>query len=143
MMRFLLSVLAIIPAAVVAYILGAITSSQFVINAYNVPVSFSERLSSAIFDVKGTTLYFMIILIGFVIAFAIAAVLKRVLPRLSGIAYPLAGAVAIGTALGLMYVQFETVPISGARSTAGFVAQMICGALGGWVYAKCLKKISN
>jgi len=123
---------------IAAYLVGSILNSQFIINAHNVPVSFGDRLNMTMFDLSNMYLYLVIILVSFAIAFGIAAVLKRFLPKLSGIAYPIAGAAAIGTALGLMYITFQTVPISGARSSLGFVSQMIAGAFGGWVYGKFL-----
>jgi hypothetical protein len=44
----------------------------------------------------------------------------------------------MGTALGLMYMTFQTVPISGARSTLGFISQVVAGAFGGWVFGKII-----
>lgn len=122
-----------------AYAIGTVASSQFVMNAhmdvFEVQITASERLSMTLFDLTHMLLYAVIIALGFLIAFPIAALLKRLLPALAGIAYPLAGAAAIGTALGLMYVLFATVPISGARSELGFAAQVLAGAAGGYVFA--------
>jgi hypothetical protein len=133
--RFLFSLLG---GAVAAYILANIFNSQFVINAHNVPVSFGDRFNMTMFDLSNMYLYLVIIVVSFLIAFGIAGLLKRFLPKLSTVAYPIAGAAAIGTALGLMYVTFQTVPISGARSTLGFLSQVLAGGFGGWVYAKIL-----
>jgi len=133
--RFLLGLLA---GGLTAYILGSILNSQFVMNAHPVDVGFGDRFNMTMFDISNMGLYLAIILAAFLIAFIIAAVLKRFLPKLSSIAYPIAGAAAIGTALGLMYIIFQTVPISGARSTLGFVSQMIAGGFGGWVFSKIL-----
>lgn len=126
--------------AVAAYILANIFNSQFVINAHNVPVSFGDRFNMTIFDLSNMYLYLVIILASFLIAFGIAGLLKRFLSKLSTVAYPIAGAAAIGTALGLMYVIFQTVPISGARSALGFLSQVLAGAFGGWVYGKILTR---
>lgn len=124
--------------AVAAYILANIFNSQFVINAHNVPVSFADRFNMTMFDLSNMYLYLVIILVSFLIAFGIAALLKRFLPKLSAVAYPIAGAAAIATALGLMYMTFQTVPISGARSMLGFLSQVLAGGFGGWVYGKIL-----
>ncbi len=133
--RFLLGLLG---GTIAAYVLASIFNSQFIINAHNVPVSFGDRFNMTMFDLSNMYLYLVIILVSFLIAFAIAAILKRFLPKLSHVAYPIAGAAAIGTALGLMYINFQTVPISGARSALGFLSQMVAGAFGGWVYGKFL-----
>ena len=134
MAKFIRVFFGFVAAALTAYGAGSVLNTQFVIGAHGVPVSLGDRLNMTAFDVSNMTLYLIIIAFGFALAFIIAAILKRFLPGLAAIAYPLAGAVAIGTALGLMYMNFQTVPISGARSTFGFLAQMLAGALGGWVF---------
>ncbi len=126
----------LIAAALTTYVIGTALNAQFVIGAHGVPVSFTDRLNMTAFDISNMTLYLVIILISLTLGFIIAAILKRILPSLASIAYPLAGAAAIATALGLMYLNFQTVPISGARGTFGFLAQMLAGALGGWVFGK-------
>lgn len=136
-LRFLMGLIA---GAIAAYILGSVLNSQFVMNAHPVSISFGDRVNMTMFDLSNMLLYLVIILIAFLIAFSIAAVLKRFLPKLSAIAYPIAGAAGIGVTLGLMYIMFQTVPISGARSTLGFAAQMIAGAFGGWVFGKILMR---
>jgi len=133
-------VLGFIAAAVTAYAIGSILNSQFVMNAHGVPVSLGDRLNMTAFDLSNMVLYLVIIAIAFAIAFVIASVLKRFLPNLSSVAYPVAGAAAIGVALGLMYMNFQTVPISGARGTFGFIAQMLAGGLGGWVFGKLVDR---
>lgn len=138
-LRFLLGLFA---GGIAAYILGTVLNSQFVMNAHPAPVSFGDRFNMTMFDISNMGLYLIIILIAFLIAFLIAAALKRSLPNLSGIAYPIAGAAGIGMALGLMYIMFQTVPISGARSALGFLSQMVAGAFGGWVFGKTLMRNS-
>ncbi|GAB5480580.1 MAG: hypothetical protein Pars92KO_03370 [Parasphingorhabdus sp.] len=133
--RFLLGLLG---GGIAAYLLASILNSQFVMNAHDVPISFGDRFNMTMFDISNMGLYLVIILAAFLIAFLIAAILKRFLPKLSNIAYPIAGAAAIGTALGLMYIMFQTVPISGARSTLGFISQVVAGAFGGWVFGKII-----
>ena len=129
-------VLGFIAGVISAYVVGTAINSQFVMSAHGVPVGFGERLNMTAFDISNMTLYAIIIAVGFLIAFIIATILKRFLPSLAGAAYPIAGAAAIGVALGLMYMNFQTVPISGARGTFGFLAQILSGALGGWVFGQ-------
>jgi len=83
-------------------------------------------------------LYLAIIAVALLLGFAIAGLLKRFFPGLSGIAFPIAGAAAMGVTLGAMYIVFQTVPISGARSTMGFLSQVLAGGVGGWIFAKVL-----
>lgn len=131
--RFTLGLLA---AAIITYILGTAVNSQFVMNAHGVPVTWGDRLNMTLFDISNMLPYLVIIAVSFLIGFLIARGIKRFLPNMADIAYPIAGAAALGTALGLMYVMFQTVPISGARSLPGFLSQMAAGAIGGWIFAK-------
>ena len=108
--------------------------------AHGVPISLAERVNMSAFDVSNMWLYFVVILIALLLGFLIAMALKRLLPGLSRYAFPIAGAVAIGATLGLMYLQFQTVPISGARSGLGFASQVLAGGIGGWVFSRILQK---
>jgi len=136
LMLTLLNAAALLMAAVISYVIGTTVSSIFVLRALPTKIPFGTYAETAWFDITHLVLYFMVVLIGFLVAFPIAAWLRKILPKLAKIGYPLAGAVAIGTALGLMYTQFETIPISGATSPLGFIAQLIAGAFGGWVFGK-------
>ncbi len=140
MLGFIRFVLGLLGGALATYIFGTAVNSQFVMHAHGVPVAWGDRLNMTMFDISSMLPYFVIIAVSFLIAFLIAALLKRFLPRLADVAYPIAGAAAIGVALGLMYVTFQTVPISGARTLAGFIAQMVAGALGGWIFGKITRK---
>ena len=126
----------LLAAALVTYVVAVIVNAQFVMNAHGVPISVGDRLNMTAFDVSNMWLYLVIILVALLLGFLIAGLLKRFLPSLSSVAYPIAGAAAIGATLGLMYLQFQTVPISGARSAPGFASQVLAGAIGGWVFAK-------
>ena len=133
--KLLRNLLALIIAAITAYVIGAVISSIFVLKALPAKIPFGTYVSTALSDITNLKLYLVIILIGFSIAFPIAAALRKALPKLAKIGYPLAGAAAIGAALGLMYLQFETVPISGANNAFGFIMQLVTGALGGAIFA--------
>jgi hypothetical protein len=129
---------ALIIASLGTYVVAVIANAQFVIGAHDVPVSLSDRLNMTAFDVSNMGLYLVIILIALLLGFAIAALVKRFLPSLAGVAYPIAGAAALGMVLGLMCMQFQTIPISGARGTFGFASQVIAGGIGGWIFARVL-----
>ena len=108
MPKFVRVILAFLAGILTAYLIGVSLNAQFVIAAHGVPVSLGDRLNMTAFDISSMVLYLVIIAGGFFIAFLIASLLKRVLPRLAGVAYPIAGAAAIGVALGLMYMKFQT-----------------------------------
>lgn len=135
-MRFVRWIVALLLAALGTYVVAVIANAQFVMNAHDVPISFGDRLNMTAFDVSNMWLYLIIILIAFVFGFLIATLLKRILPSLSGVAFPIAGAAAIAATLGAMYLQFQTVPVSGARSALGFLSQVVAGGIGGWIFAK-------
>lgn len=137
-MRFVRWIAAFIIASLGTYVLAVIANAQFVIGAHNVPVSFGDRFNMTAFDVSNMGLYLVIIAVALLLGFAIAAVLKRFLPKLASVVYPIAGAAALGMVLGLMYMQFQTIPISGARSALGFASQVIAGGIGGWIFARVL-----
>lgn len=139
-MKFVRWNVALLVAALSTYVIGVIANSQFVMNAHGVPISLAERVNMTAFDVSNMWLYFVVILIALLLGFLIAMALKRLLPGLSRYAFPIAGAVAIGATLGLMYLQFQTVPISGARSGLGFASQVLAGGIGGWVFSRILQK---
>ena len=128
-------IIALLIGALGAYVVAVIANAQFVIGAHGVPVSFGDRLNMTAFDVSNMGLYYVIIVVALLLGFGIAALVKRFLPSLSGVAYPVAGAAALAMVLGLMYLQFQTIPISGARSTLGFASQVIAGGIGGWIFA--------
>ncbi len=69
------------------------------------------------------------------IAFAATAWLKPRVPMLAPIAWPLAGAAAVGTTLGFMHAQFQMTPLAGARGPDGFILFCAAGAIGGLVFA--------
>ena len=139
-MKFVRWIVALLVAALSTYVIGVIANSQFVMNAHGVPISLAERVNMTAFDVSNMWLYFVVILIALLLGFLIAMALKRLLPGLSRYAFPIAGALAIGATLGLMYLQFQTVPISGARSGLGFASQVLAGGIGGWVFARIIQR---
>ena len=138
MLKFLRWIAALIVAGLATYVLAVAANAQFVMGAHNVPIAISDRINMTAFDVSNMGLYLAVILIALLLGFVIATVLRRFMPGLARHAFPIAGAAAIGVTLGVMYMQFQTVPISGARSPMGFASQVIAGGIGGWIFAKLL-----
>lgn len=127
-------------AAIVALVLASAFHTHMVIAALGeagAAIPFDKRLAMTANDLVGLAPQFgMVIGIGLAVGFLIAAGLRRVLKPLAPVAYPLAGAVAVGVALILMSMAFDGItPIAGARTTAGFALQCFAGAIGGVVFA--------
>ncbi len=136
-MRFGGIVISWLVAAVVGYACASAASTFITLNqlaSLGAEVSLSTRLSSTWADILGLTSYLMVIAIGFLAAFYIASLVKAFIPVLAPIAYPIAGAGAIMTALELMKWQFDIYPIAGAQDPIGYWMQIAAGAIGGLVF---------
>ncbi|WP_439532933.1 hypothetical protein [Polymorphobacter sp.] len=94
------------------------------------------RLETMAFDLRGLApALAAVIALGFGVAFPVAAWLGRRAPAVvRAVAYPLAGAVAVAAALGLMHFFFGMTPIAGARSGEGQALMILSGAVGGLVF---------
>ena len=132
-------------AAVVAMaVLGSIASTQFVLaglSSIGADISLSDRLTMTAFDIAGFgPVYGAIIALGFVVAFPAATLVSRLLPLPRALVFAVAGAACLGLTLFLMErVFFGMSIIAGVRSTAGIVAQVLAGALCGWLFAAMTK----
>ncbi len=127
-------------AVVTAFVAGSVMHTQFVLaglQSLGVAVPPSVRLDATLRDIAGLAPgYGGVIAVGFLIAFPVAGALRRRLPALSALAYPLAGAAAVVAALlGMNAILGGLTLLAGARSDLGFAMQALAGALGGAVYA--------
>lgn len=129
--RFLLAVL-------VTTLIGTLIQTQINLAALGeigVAIDASARLSTTGADLLGFTPSFgPIVAVGFLIAFLIAALIGRGWPQGKALLYPLAGFVAIITAMLLMAAIFKLTPVAAARSTFGLIALGLSGAVGGWIF---------
>ncbi|MEL6520010.1 MAG: hypothetical protein AAFQ66_03550 [Pseudomonadota bacterium] len=126
-----------------AYILAALTSQMVVLvglTQLGLEIPVGDWIGSMVHAVLHMVFYLIVILLGFAIAFLVARQIKKMLPSLAAYAYPIAGAFAIGTALGLMHLQFGVFPILGAQETYGLVLQILAGGLGGFVFERLRPK---
>ena len=128
-------ILAIITAAV----LSCIASTQFVLaelGALGVDVPLSIRVTTTLHDVLGMGRVMVIVyFLTFLIAFLIAALCTRLLSGSRQLWFAVAGMASILTAVSIAEVLMGMMPIAGARSVSGFMAQGLAGAAGGWLYA--------
>lgn len=122
-------------------ILATALSTQFVLKdlaGLGVAMPVSVWVETTLQDVIGMgPLYTPLIAIGFLIAFAAAALVTRAMPGARVLVFAAAGGVALATILvGAETAFFNLQIISGARNMDGLIAQIAAGALGGWLYAK-------
>ncbi len=133
-------ILGFLAAVAAAFALASAFHTHMVIEALGAAgaaLPLDRRLSMTASDLVGLAPQFgAVIAIALTIGFLVAAGLRRVLKPLAPIAYPLAGAVAIGVALSAMSAAFDGItPIAGARTTLGFALQCLAGAVGGLVFS--------
>lgn len=132
-------VLAWIAATVLALVIASIGHSlsvQSELAALGVSLPFGVRITQMAQDIFGLLPSLgLVILIGFAIAFALAAWLKRRRGRIAAtLAYPLAGLAAIAVALLLMRLAFSLMPLAGARNLTGVAMMLLAGAAGGALF---------
>lgn len=134
-------VLAWLAAVIVAAILGAFVHTQFTLSSLaslGAPVTPAIRLQASLRDLLGFAPSFAAIMaVGYLLAFAATALLRRYWPLRREPIYALAGAVSVLTAMLAMLALFELHAIAITRSPAGLAALVACGGLGGWLFG-CL-----
>ncbi len=111
------------------------TQNALIAAGLDFPVA--DRLRSALEDYVGLVpgQYGAVIAVALALGFVVAAILRRVLKPLAGVAFPVAGAAAVALTLHFMSQQFYgTTPIAGARGPLGFGLQCLAGGIGGWVF---------
>lgn len=121
------------------------TAATSLIHSWQVQASLTElgiditpgvAVQTGLADFTGLALpVFLVFGLALALGFGMAAVLKPRLPLLEPIAWPLAGSLAVATALLLMRLQFEMTPLAGARGLDGVLLFCGAGALGGLVFA--------
>lgn len=113
--------LAFLLAAVAGYVCAivfATTANLLRLSEIGARIPMADALRTYLFDLRGMaptweiTRYGTVILIGLAIAFPVAALIRRFtratsLRAITPLLFPAAGATAIGTALILMYQQYE------------------------------------
>jgi hypothetical protein len=114
-------------------------------------IDLGDVLRTWLFDLWGMTprfelaRYGTVLLIGFAIAFPVAALIlwgverSAAGRRIASLLYPLAGAMAVGTGLTIMFQQYEVTAVAGARGL-GFWAQCLAGGIAGLVFQLVLRR---
>lgn len=138
---------AFVGAVVSAYVLGAFASTQMVLNAVSalgVPVGAATRASAVLHDLPGMApVYGPLIVIAFLIAFPVAALVMRFVPGPRTLGYVLAGAVALLAVHLLMPALLGMHMFAATRSVVGVAWQVAAGAVGGYVFGRFRVKRSE
>lgn len=126
-------------AVLVAGAVGSVIHTQRILaelSALGAQASFGLRLQTTAQDLLGFgPTWTALVAAGFLIALPVAALLARWRPAWRGFLFPLAGAVAVVTALVLMRQLLGLMPVAAARDSLGLLLFAFAGALGGAVYA--------
>jgi hypothetical protein len=144
------ALLAYLAAFVACYVLAigfATTANLLNLAGIGARFGLGDIVRTYLFDLRGMTprwelaRYGNVMLMAFAIAFPVAALLRfgalraGNLGRVAPLLYPLAGAVAIGTGLTIMFNQYEVTAVAGARGL-GFWAQCLAGGIAGFVFER-------
>lgn len=128
-------VLAVIAAAA----LSCFAATQFVLaelGSLGIEVPFSVRITTTIHDILGMGRVMVVVCFpALLIAFLVAAICTRILPGSRQIWFAFTGLVSILVAISIAESLMGMMPIAGARSMFGLIAQGLAGAVGGWFYA--------
>ena len=147
---------AYLAAALAGYVLAIVfaTSANLInLAAIGANIGVGDALRTYLFDLRGMTPRFTelarygnVLLIGFAIAFPVAVGVRWLVwragpmgQRVAPFLFPLAGAVALGTGLTIMFQQYEVTAVAGARGY-GFWAQCVAGAIAGLIFQRVLLK---
>lgn len=137
-------IVALLAAALLTTALASLAHSLFVqagLTALGIDIPLLARFTTIIRDFVGLLPALGgILLLGLLIAFAIAGLLKPRAGWLAPFAYPLAGWVAVAVALLLMKLAFGFSPLAGARTMPGFLAMSFAGIAGGALFAWMIRK---
>jgi len=149
MRRFLKSYLwPLLMAVFVTTISACVLQTQSVIGllgSAGAEVSLGNRLSMTIYDARHLgSIYAIFIFIAFLVAMTLALLFTRINQKLAAPLYIGAGIVAIAIMLSLMKkVFFDVQIIAGARYSFGYLLQMLAGGLGGYIFYRLRKNLSQ
>ena len=138
-MRVIRTAVAYIIAVIVATIFASIFNSHQILaghKALGADIPMNDQLTTYWSDLLNfTPSYGAMIAIAFAVGFIVAFFLKRILRPLAPIAYPVAGAAAMGALLGGIELAYPgSGAIGGAQSVPGIALQCFAGAIGGTIF---------
>ena len=133
-----------VTSVVVTYVLASVFQSLFVLatlEGTGVDIPLAAWLRAVAYDLYGLTFggyvpYGLMVLVGFLIAFPFAALVRKFLNLPQWLVYPLAGGTAMATMLYLIDINFfDGTMHAGTRGWMGFACQLLAGSVGGAVFA--------
>lgn len=131
---------AYVAAVALTYVLAVFTATQSVlgsVEALGLPVPLSTRFSATLQDLLGMTDIFLpVIAVGLLIALAVGAGIGRFARRLRLPLLVVAGATALLAVHLALQAAFDITPIAIARTQSGLAVQALCGACGGYLFAR-------
>ena len=143
-MRAIRQIAGFVVAVAVTAVGSAFLSSHFVLRALEslgVDVAISDRFAMYGHDILGMgPLVGAVAGVGFLVGFPVAALIVRFLPMLRTVGYVLAGAAAMAVALALMEAVLGMMPLAGARTSGGLIAQALAGACGGYAFSQVTRR---
>lgn len=140
MKKFLTIFLSWLISVAVCFVLASVAHSQFVLAGLvgiGIEISVTDRVAMTLADMRGLMIgYGSVLGITLALGFGLVAAWSKWLMPLPGFCYPLAGLIAIATALTAMQPLLEVTLIAGARGASGFIAQCLAGLVAGWVFRR-------
>lgn len=130
-------------SVVVTYTLASFAHTQQVLSGLlqlGVLIPVADRIAMIAGDWVGLYLYLAVIAIGLLLAFAVMALVRRVLPVPGWLIYAVGGALAMLVILWSMRELGSLTPIAGARGALGMSLQCLAGATGGAVFGISLTR---
>ena len=138
-MKIVRVIVAFLVAVLVTYFIASIFYTMQVVEAQAAfaPYTRAQQIDTFLANLGGLWIYGALIAIALCVAFFIAWIVKKILPALSPVAYPTAGAAAIFVLLTLIETQLGGGAgiIGGARTPAGVALQCLAGLVGGGAFA--------
>jgi hypothetical protein len=131
--------LAFLVAVLCTSVLASIFSTQFVLaglQGLGIPIPLADRLSMTVADFGILPVIMIAAGLCFLIGFTLAGFLAAKLGGDRRLWFVVAGASALVAELLIMSATLGLMPIPGARSAGGLMAQGVAGAAGGWVFAE-------
>lgn len=137
-------VLAFAIAVLATTVLGTMTQTQFnlaALQALGTPIPLGARATATGHDLLHFTPSLgPIVAGGFLVAFIVSGLLARWRPAARVALHALAGFAAVVTAMVLMNHLFGITAVAAVRGLFGLLALGACGAAGGWVFARLVRR---
>ncbi len=139
-MKIAKTVIAFIAAVAVAYSLASVFYTMRTLAAHSavgIQYTQAQQIETYLANFTGLWIYGALIAIALLAGFVVAFAVKKLLPALAPVAYPVAGGAAIYVLLTLVETQLGGGAgiIGGARTGLGVALQCLAGLAGGLVFA--------